>query len=281
MSEGSDTPHPTSQNSTDVRFVTELRAEDLSSLIADEICVLVVKGFADVALCEKLVRFLNSYDGVEEYTHEVYEDEKVKHLYLGVDRIGCPFNSTFTPRGSDEARLDYYRNVLRGIRRVRRACSPLLSPIDRLRLELDEIWDEGANVAAFEGKKMFVGIVRLMRAELSGASEEHPHFDALPEHCYPLDGQFAANIFLSMPEEGGEFETWKVAPLAPGFTPPLSGAEWRTALPNYLSVRPELGSLIIFNSRRPHAIRKFASGFRASLQCFIGYRRKHPLLMWN
>ena len=281
MSERSNPPSLTPQDSPDIRLVTELRANDLLSLIAGEICVLVVKDFAAVSVCEKLVSFLMSYNKIEKYTHEVYDEEKIKHLYFGVDRIGQPFNSTFRAGEKDNVKLNYYRNALRSIRRIREACSPQLSPIDRLRLELDEIWDEGANIASFEGKKMFVGIVRVMKAELSAACEENLHFDALPEHYYPLDGQFAANIFMSVPEEGGEFETWKVAPLSPSSSVPLNGPEWRNALLNYLCIRPEVGSLIIFNSRRPHAVRKFTSGLRASLQCFIGYRHKHPLVMWN
>jgi hypothetical protein len=78
---------------------------------------------------------------------------------------------------------------------MRRNFMPYLSPINRLRLELDEIWPPGAQIAAFEGKKMFVGIFRVMPPELSGGSADDPHFDALPRQICSLDAQIAARSF--------------------------------------------------------------------------------------
>jgi hypothetical protein len=261
-----------------IQTVTELGPENLFDLLEDHLCLLIVKAFADPLICRHVANYLRASAEIQPYTHETQGDEKLEYVYLGVDRIGVPFNSTLTRLNPEEASRIYYDSALKGIREVRQGCHPFLSPIDQLRLELDEIYPSGTNIAAFEGRKMFVGIARLMKAARSAASQEVPHFDALPRSICDLSKQFAANVFLAVPEQDGELEVWDVQPLDPNDTLPT---DWRDRAEQALTVKPEVGDLIFFNSRRPHAVREFKSGDRISLQCFIGVQGGSPLLLWN
>ena len=91
---------------------------------------------------------------------------------------------------------------------MRTLARPAVTPIDKLRLELDEQFPHGATVARFQGRKMLTGIARITRAAYSQIVAEQPHFDALPEKYGVLDAQLAANIYLAVPPKGGELEIW-------------------------------------------------------------------------
>ena len=66
----------------------------LNNLFNDEICVLVVRQYASNKVCNKLTKFFTKL-GVEKYTHEMRQDDKIELQYYGVDRYGYPLNSTW------------------------------------------------------------------------------------------------------------------------------------------------------------------------------------------
>jgi hypothetical protein len=125
---------------------------------------------------------------------------------------------------------------------------------------------------------MMAGIVRVMKSENSHLSAKQPHFDALPTKYYTFDSQFAANIYMQTPEEGGCLELWDVDALKPGEHTPK---DWRSKLPPSIQIQAKMGDLILFNCRRPHAIGEFNGSQRISLQMFIGFSKGEPLLLWN
>ena len=260
-----------------IATVNQLTYNDLTSLFDGESCILVVKGFCPSETAERLSSWLLG-ETRERYDHEVHAPSGVTYVYYGVDRVGIPFNKAF---GEDERKKAYYAQAPIAIRAMRAACTPLLSPIDQLRLILDEVWPDGAGIAAFEGKKMFAGIGRIMRSENSPPSEI-PHFDSTSPRIVSLRAQIAANIYVEMPDIGGELEVWDVPPIPFGTpTPPEHGEDWRATLPEPIRVRPEIGDLVLFNAGCPHAIRRFSAGVRISVQCFLGVRDGHRLDLWD
>ncbi len=265
---------------TDVAMLTSLRGEALHDLFDERVCAVRVANFISAELAEKLNAWFLRNDAIEDYHHEMVVDGELKTFHYGVDRIGTPYNLTYGKPPESPARQKYYTEALGAIRRVRQAAFPEMSPIDRLRLELDEIWGPGAKVGTFEGKKMFVGIGRITAARKK-ILEEQPHFDSLPPGL-ALDGQFSANIYLSVPQCGGELELWNCPSLSQDdIHGAVFGKNWRAELPPSIRIAPCRGDLILINTRRPHAVRSFAEGTRVSIQCFIGYRKGQPLQLWS
>lgn len=267
-----------SQNNT-ILTTHQLDEYSLTQLFTNKICVLRIPQFCESSLCDKLTRWLEHNEKLTEYTYVMKRNNAVKSIYYGVDRVGVPYNSTY---GDVKAKEKYYEEALPGIRTLRSVAYPSLSPIDRLRLELDENWSQGAQLANFEGKKMFIGIGRIMRPELSHLSEQQPHFDSVPTQYVDLHGQFSANIYLSVPKHGGELEIWDVAPIPTSVIHTNDPTkDWRSELPPSIIVKPEKGDLLLFNTRRPHAITQFKKKTRVAVQCFIGIHSHNPLAMWT
>lgn len=269
------------QYSEKILTLDKLDLASLKAFFSNKICAIRVPNYADTQLCDRLTNwFLNNK--IEEYEHEVRDDKGVRYLKYGVGRVGVAYNTTYNKAANSPEIQKYYNEALPGIRSLRDAMAPNLSPIDKLRLELDELWPNNASVAAFEGKKMFVGIGRIMIPETSHLAEAQPHFDSVPEKLSMLSGQFSANIYLTLPPSGGELEIWDIPPL------PISeidnadiNKDWRSNLPQSLLIKPEKGELILINTRRAHAVRKFDKGERATVQCFIGLKADNSLVFWN
>ncbi|MGI4850349.1 MAG: 2OG-Fe(II) oxygenase [Janthinobacterium lividum] len=241
-----------------------------------------MSSYADKDLYEKLSDWFINNKRVENYYHEVRKDDKVEYLQYGVDRVGVAYNTTY---GKDKNSLEwqrYYQESIEGIHSLRDFCYPFLSPIDHLRVELDELWSKSCHVANFEGEKMFVGIGRIMDASTSGIAEEQPHFDSVPDKLGHLKSQFSANVYLKMPSEGGELEIWDMTPLPiQEIDNAKMDTDWRRLLPKSFLIKPALGDLVFINTRRAHAIRKFNEGKRVTLQCFIGLDQNQSLNLWN
>lgn len=86
-------------------------------------------------------------------------------------------------------------------------------PVDRLRLELDESWPFGACLGQYLEQKLRPAIIRIMQEEngLDISSPKHGfiHIDDFPKLNYSK-GTFTANIYLNIPEKGGELYVWGI-----------------------------------------------------------------------
>jgi len=134
---------------------------------------------------------------------------------------------------------------------------------------------------------MFVGLSRVVEPDVYFLAH-HDHFkkdapDAF--HAHTLEAQFACNVYVDMPQEGGELQIWsnEIDPYkfdslrgeSYGIDPAILGE------PD-LVLRPSPGDIIIFNSRKMHAVAPGRYNSRVSLSCFIGYRGEHsPLTYWS
>lgn len=278
---------------SEVETAPVLTPEALERLFTNRTCGLKVPGFADPETCAALATWM-----LETFDFHKWEEAStgavdLTDMFYG---IGLPVNAIVQ---SPERCRAYFEEAPRTIRRVREAARGRLGPVDRLRLELDELWPEGANVRVHpeHGKKMLVGLGRLMRPDgLVGDATRNAgivHTDASVD----LDdevGLFSANVYLRTPDQGGELEAWSVAPsrfeaailnadLDHAFDPPRREATQaslrrRLPAPHVIDVRP--GDLVVINAGRPHAVRGFTEGVRITLQTFLEFTRGQPLQLF-
>ena len=110
---------------------------------------------------------------------------------------------------------------------------------------------------------------------------------ACPE-ASEITAQFGLNLYLSMPESGGELELYMMQlPPVTYDTLRMSGRDsYAVDLSRFgeplIRVRPGPGDLILFNSRLLHAVMPGHGGrTRVTLSAFVGVRdRTRPLTIW-
>lgn len=203
-----------------------------------------------------------------------------------IGRIGMAFYET---EMNASLLNNYYKSAKENLLIARQIFSPYLSPIDKLRLDLEEMWTPGANIENIHDQKMFVGLFRKIQPGVSML----PHQDDIrvDSNYNPITleikGQIAANIYLQMPAigKGGNLELWDFSLTDNKFNE-MRGSNYgisRDKLPPPTQIiSPEVGDLVLFNARRLHAVRECDTSERLSVSCFIGYRsRNKPLTYWS
>jgi CRP-like cAMP-binding protein len=253
----------------------EVRLEDLRDIIEGRVLAVRVPGWYTSRQCQQLCRRLLRHPGFSRYS--IAPD-------VGVQRVGYSY---FETRGDEERLEHYFDQAVPTIAEIRRVCAPLLIPIDRLRLELDEHWPGGAGLATLGGRKMFVGTSRLFE---DGHSLP-PHQDILSretsdEAARRLLAQMTANVYLRTPRSGGELEIWDLTPndeqVAELYTGDYDFLNTDKLPPSAALIKPGVGELILMLSSRIHAVRASAGGPRVSMSCFVGSSGEaERLVLWN
>lgn len=255
--------------------VDTLDASVLADLFAGKYIAVRVPGFYDVQYCKNLVEPL--YDRIDNdaATGGIYESD---------------IDSFWNVMNDDVRRERYLDAALHVQRRMRAMSEPHPSPVDQLRLALDEAWPGGATLMTMNGRKMPFGITRLWRT----GKEALPHQDLLWREAGPdllsvtLQGQLGVNIYLDTADEGGELETWDVYITDEQYeslreTYPGSYGYSRDMLPREsLLISPEVGDLVMVNTTRAHAVRKITAGRRMTVSGFVGNAgTDQPLRCWS
>lgn len=254
---------------------SELRLDDLRALVEGRVLALRVPGWYTGRQSQQLCRRLLRHPGFSRYS--IAPD-------VGVQRVGYSF---FETRGEEEALAAYFDLAVPTIRELRRVCAPLLIPMDRLRLELDELWPGGAGLASLGGRKMFVGTSRLFE---DGHSLP-PHQDLLAREtgdaaAQRMTAQLTANVYLRPPRGGGELEVWSLRPndeeVRQYYTGEYDFFDLAKLPPPAAVIRPGVGELVLMLSDRIHAVRPSEGGPRVSMSCFIGHSGEQDrLVLWN
>lgn len=277
---------------TIVEVVDELTTAALQRLADNRTCALHVKGFAEPETCTAVADWMLDTCRFSKW-EELIGKTDLSDMFFGV---GIPVNAL----AESPARcVAYFDQAVPTIRRIREAAKGRLAPVDKLRLELDELWPEGANVRVdpVYRKKMLVGLGRLMKPEgMVGESTKTRgivHVDASPRISREA-GLFTANVYLRTPEVGGELDVWSVTPsrvdaaylghhLQFAFDPEhreRTQELLRRRLPTPRTIAVRQGDLVLFNAGRPHAVRGFPEGVRVTLQSFLDHRRGQPLTLF-
>ena len=270
-----------------VREADTLTPELLETLRSRRICAIHVRGYCAQSLAKRADRWIMRNARPVRW-HVGRSNDIPTDMSYGV---GIPRQQTLHSRNA--ARV-YARDALLSIRRVREAFAPHLSPMDRLRLELGEIWTDGVSIEPFERAPGFVGLVRIMRPDTVFEGKAR-RFGVCHVDSSAATRQFSSNIYLHVPRKGGELRIWNVSldrkternPIyellkAAAFAPDVREciAEF---LPEPLVIRPEAGDLVILDTSRPHAVAGFSAGHRVSIQAFFRFGRKgsRHITMWS
>lgn len=250
----------------------EVSLQALRLLLMREKLVVRVENFVSSELCRLVA------DGLQRQGYNDYINAPT------VGRIGMSFYET---GGQPDIVEHYFSAALENIALLRSACAPHASPMDMLRCVLDEAWPLGACLQTLSGRKMFVGLSRNMRP---GAPllVHHDIFARLapddPE-ANDLMMQLAANVYIDVPEDGGELLIW-LDEISDADFLRLRGSSYGLPIealgPPDIRIKPAVGDLIIFNGRKLHAVAPGHGADRLTVSCFIGYRGpNHPLTVWS
>lgn len=250
-----------------------LLEEDIIKLTRGDHGMIIARNYYDHEICTIIAEKLDNSVERGSFT-------KAKDISrIGMAHFDIVSNDTFDK---------YHANAIRSINELRRIFQPYLSPIDKLRLNLEEIWSSGTHLETLYGKKCFVGICRIIAANVS----LDPHTDRLDRdspdsyQAKSLLSQLSANIYMQVPEKGGALELWPHEPDEDEYKKMKSSDHYgvsRELLGSpALSIRPEPGDLILFNPRKFHAVSEGKGQDRICIGAFIGYRGDNqPLSYWS
>lgn len=257
-----------------------LESRDLKQFAAGDALAVVVKDYYS-HIDQSHVDKIDNHESLEEYSYVTNKNGKTHVIPFGVKRLGVPFSSSFGKSTDSEPRRNYYRNALSGMRELRRIFEPQLSPIDKLRLDIDELWPDGAGVGRVEGELMFTGIVRITEPQ-TDILEKKPHVDSMTPDI-PFQRQYAANIYLDVPEEGGELVIYPER----GFLTQeevhdmtINENLWSHNLGEPVKIKPDAGDLILIHTQIPHAVQSFKKGRRISVQTFFACDDTNKINFW-
>ncbi|WP_067826551.1 2OG-Fe(II) oxygenase [Actinomadura kijaniata] len=250
----------------------ELSAEHIRAVLKKEALVVQIKGFLRP-------------EALEIAREQLFDHAERGELSQAAEfgRVGFAYSEI----GDEASRRAYHERALPNIHRLRELFAPYLSPTDELRLLLDEIWPQGANLLHVDGAKCFVGIARYQDKDV----DLNPHTDALernlpPDHQSDLQAQLSVNVYVNIPDEGGELELWGIEPTEDEYRTLVGdrayGIDRDKVSDPVAVVKPEAGDLILLNPRLIHAVRPSQDSSRITIGHFIGYLgEERPLALWS
>jgi hypothetical protein len=273
-----------------IKISQDLNQQLLTSLFNNELSAIHIKKFVSEDVCNKLIENLKN-----NFSDTKWEDTDMFQGY------GLPVNRMFGPTVDDS--INYFKQVIPTIRKIRNICNGV-SPVDKLRLELDELWTNGCRIGTINpfNRKMFVGLTRLMTPKglVGNATRLNGliHIDTSLHTENSEESLFSTNIYVDSPNEGGELCIWNVTRsqeysaefdylnklLDSAFSKKYREEIQeilQKILPKPIVIKPEKGDLIILNSGRPHAVRGFEEGVRISMQTFISYQKDKVLQLFS
>lgn len=255
-----------------VRVSPALALIDVLALIRHEVQILRVPQFISSKACQQISSGLKSTG---------YTD------YLNAPKVGRIGMSFFETGRKPEIVEHYFATALDNIKLLRWACAPNPCPMDTFRCIMDEIWLSGCTLQTLYGKKMFVGLSRCMKPGIPLKA----HHDMFGRHApdtpeaASLISQFAINIYVDVPEMGGELVMWDKEISDEEFIE-RRGSDYAIQPENLppcdYSVKPANGDLILFNARKLHAVLPGEGSDRLTISGFLGYRGdREQLTVWS
>ncbi|RJQ81622.1 2OG-Fe(II)-dependent halogenase WelO5 family protein [Amycolatopsis panacis] len=155
-------------------------------------------------------------------------------------------------------------------------------PVQAVLDQLARSWDGPVSRATIDGQECFVGVVR----QLTGGSRIH-YDEIARDYPYLFDTppivQFGFNCYLAVPESGGELTVHRRRWL-PRDEDHRDGYGWAprvVAGEPHVTLHPEVGEGIFFDSRNYHRIGANTAGRRVALGFFMGVTAENRLILWS
>ena len=253
---------------------------------------LITKNLLDLINGEILALRIYPFVSVEQCMHWQQKIEHSRQLSrysnaqdVPVNRIGMTLFETENKPGKIDTYLSEGQKTLPLMRQLFGANNPL----QLLFTGLKKSWQNGVQIAQLNGQTMNPGIIRSFEACGSGGLP--PHVDSLLKDLPDttafdqLECQIAANLYFSLPEDGGELEVWDFEPCVEKLAELYNGNYDfldTSKIPKQPErLQPKIGELILFRSNCVHAVRASKGGMRSAASCFIGYCGiENPLIVW-
>lgn len=256
-----------------VHVAEQLTYEDLQDVIDGKYAAIRIKGFCSKNICRIVTNRM---------LHHKNRGNFNKASAIG--RIGVAHFEINSP----DAFEHYHQNAIQFTWQLRDAFYPYLSPVDKIRLLLEETWPAGAQLEMLYGRKCFVGICRIMdpSVELLAHNDRLDRDSPDSLQARSLVSQLSACVYIQVPDEGGGLRLWNKEPASEEEYAKLKAGKYgiemgKLGMPDHV-IEPEQGELIIFNIRKYHGVAPGKGKARINVGAFIGYRSvTQPLTYWS
>lgn len=261
-----------------------LREEHIRALIRGDILAVRISEYCSEKESHRLSELAINHQNPINYKHDVVgPDGRIEERDYRVQTPAIPFTWVLTHTDNPNIFSEYLKSTRRQKKLIERALNEQPSPVDRLMQDFEQAWPHGSEVATHQDTRIFPGLLRVTLANAKRLQEE-PHIDSI-QVPFNQAGQLSANIYLVVPEAGGELMVWDTAPLSANDAKIFeTGGNIKEILATsdcYL-LKPQKGDLIIINTRIPHAVTTFNIGNRVTQQTFIGLEHPGgPMLFWS
>jgi hypothetical protein len=249
-----------------------LNEKVLLQLVENKILAVRIPKFIDDNACQHIAAGLKN---------KGYSD------YLNAPSVGRIGMSYFETAKKPEIVEQYFTHAIENIHTLRKACYPFACPMDTFRCVLDEAWYKGCTLQTLYAQKMFVGLSRSMKAGVPLLA----HHDMFGRHApntpeaASLISQFAVNVYIDVPNSGGELAIWQDEISDEEFLERRGqkyGMDIEPLGEPFLNIKPVNGDLILFNARKLHAVLAGQGVDRLTISAFFGYRGlREPLTVWS
>lgn len=254
--------------SADVLERSHLSFEDLNALIQGDILALRIFPFISQEVAQA------NAEQILVHEHRIQHYSMAEDV--GVKRMGM---TIFEAENKPEKLRQYHKLAKNSGEWLRSISGNFVNPLDLLRVRLMESWRWGLRIEHALGEPMNPGIVRcFVKGDSDGLP---PHQDLLSRDlpgsniAQQMEAQLAANIFIKVPEEGGEVQIWDCEPDLVQFESMRSDVydfiEPENLPERMVRLKPRPGELMLFRTSCVHAVLPSKSSMRIAYSCSIGY----------
>jgi hypothetical protein len=249
------TPHPAGYEATDL-------VDGLRSVLSGESLAARIPDYYDAILAKTMATRLREHQDFGYYGNAP-----------DIGKLGDPYYDTV---GDSKKELLYWQKARAANAMVREVFKPWMSPIDRIHIELDERLPHGLRLLHnTDGEPAFAGLARVFGDGAAALPHtDHLEVDAVPgRFSFTPTDQIGVNVYLDMPEEGGELAIWDWKPTADEYNrlrmPGSYGLDPARLPEPIVVITPAVGELILFSAHNVHAVLPSRRSPRVTISFFI------------